>query len=411
MEKGTIISGSEHKKKPTAPACQSEQTGAVIIGGNFQGLGVLRSLAGHNIPTYLLDHEFCIGRFSIYTKKFSRCPSVRQESLFLQFLINLAKREKLNGWVIYPNDDETVGFLARNKEVLDEYYRLITPSWDIVKFAYDKRLTYELARKCDIAIPRTFHPANVKELEQLDIDFPVIIKPAIKEPFYSRTKKKAIRVDTRTELIDRYAKAAMVVNDSSVLMVQELIPGGAENLFSVGSLSRNGKLLARVVARRRRQHPMDFGHATTYAETVHIAELEEIARRILAAMGYYGLSEVEFMRDPRDEKYKLLEINPRPWGWHSIAIAAGVDLPYLSYQDMLGVKVEQDGFAEDIKWIRLTTDTPTVLIQILKGRVKLTDYLNSFRGKKEFATLSIKDPVPFIAELAMLPYLYMKKGF
>ena len=323
----------------------------------------------------------------------------------------MARKENLKGWIIYPNDDETVRFLAIHKEQLEEYYRVTTPSWDSVKFAYDKRLTYELAEKCDIAVPETFHPRNVEELEQLDIEFPVIIKPPIREPFYTRTRKKAIRVDNRKELIDKYTKAAKVVGSSQTLMVQKLVPGGAENLFSVGSLCRNGELLAKVVARRPRQHPMDFGHASTFVETVDIPELEELARRILRAMGYSGLSEVEFMLDPGDGKYKLIEINARAWGWHTIAIAAGVDLPYLSYQDMLGEKVKEDGFATDVKWIRLVTDIPTVIIQLLKGRMKFTDYLDSLRGKKEFAVLSLKDPMPFIVELAILPYLWWKRGF
>ena len=62
-------------------------------------------------------------------------------------------------------------------------------------------------------------------------------------------------------------------------MIQELIPGGSSHLFSVGSFYKDGDFLGKVVARRARQHPMDFGHATTYAETVDEPELEEITKR------------------------------------------------------------------------------------------------------------------------------------
>ena len=244
----------------------------------------------------------------------------------------------------------------------------------------------------------------------MDIEFPVIIKPSVKVPFYSKAKKKAIRVDNRQELVREFT-AVVELAGKTGLMVQELIPGGPNYLFSVGSLYKNGEFLGKVVARRARQHPMDFGHATTYAETVNIPELEEITKKILGAMDYYGLSEVEFMLDPRDRKYKLIEINARPWGWHTLAIAAGVDLPYLQYQDMLGEKVKQDGFSKDIKWIRLMTDIPTVAGEILKGKMKITDYLRSLKGKKEFAVLSLDDPLPFIAEVLMLPYLWRKRGF
>ena len=394
-----------------SPAHQRKQVGVVIIGGQFQGLGLLRSLGRQNVPTYLLDEEPCIARFSRYTDRYSKCPDVREESLFLEFMIDLALKENLKGWIVYPNDDETVRLLAKHKEKLEEYYRIATPPWDIVKFAYDKMLTYKLAKKCGIAIPNTYYPTSIEELEQLDIEFPAIIKPSIKMPFYKRTKKKAILIKNRRELVREYTKATMLIDSSQTIMLQELIPGGAQNLFSVGSLSKNGELLVKVTVQRPRQHPMDFGHSTTFTQTVHIPELEEMAKTILEAMGYYGLSEVEFMFDPKDGKYKLLEINARAWGWHTIAIAAGLDMPYLSYLDILGEKVKQGGCANGVKWLHMVTDIPIVLMELLKGKMRFAEYLDSLKGRKQFAVFSLEDPIPFIAELVMLPYLFKKKGF
>ena len=388
----------------------TNQVGAVVIGGDFQGLGILRSLGRHNIPTYLLDRGFCIGRFSRYVKRYKKVPSVKDETSFLNFLTDLARKEKLAGWVIYPNDDEMVRFLAREKEPLEEYYRVSAPPWEVVRFAYDKRLTYQLAEKVGIAIPKTFYPSSIEELAELDIRFPVIIKPSVKEPFYSRTRKKAIRADDREQLSREFFRVSSVVENTE-LMVQELIAGGPSCLYSVGSFYKNGEFLGKVVARRVRQHPMDFGHATTYAETVDIPELEESAGKILNAMGYYGLSEVEFMWDPRDEKYKLIEINARPWGWHTLAFGAGVDLPYLLYLDMLGEKVKQNGFNKEAKWVRLITDIPTATGEILKGRMKATEYLTSLKGRKQYAVFSLTDPLPFVAEIFVLPYLWKKRGF
>jgi len=59
----------------------------------------------------------------------------------------------------------------------------------------------------------------------------------------------------------------------------------------------------------------------------------------------------------------------------------------------------------------LVTDFPTAFIEILRGRMKITDYLTSMKGKKEFAVFSLYDPLPFFAEIGMIPYLWRKKGF
>ena len=37
------------------------------------------------------------------------------------------------------------------------------------------------------------------------------------------------------------------------------------------------------------------------------------------------MSQVEFKRDPRDGRFKLMEVNPRLWLWHGLAAALGVD--------------------------------------------------------------------------------------
>ena len=67
-------------------------------------------------------------------------------------------------------------------------------------------------------------------------------------------------------------------------------------------------------------------------------EVVDAGLRLLAAVGYHGLSQVEFKRDPRDGRFKLMEINPRLFQWHGLAAACGVDLPRLAYQDLLGLE-------------------------------------------------------------------------
>ncbi len=156
---------------------------------------------------------------------------------------------------------------------------------------------------------------------------------------------------------------------------------------------------------------MEFGHASTFVELVNIPEMKSIAEKFLGLIGFYGIGEVEFMHDARDGQYKLIEMNPRVWGWHYLAVAAGVNLPYLLYQDMVGEKIEVPPLPETMKWVRLTTDIPTVFMEIMKGKMKIGEYVESMRGKKEDAVFSIRDPLPFVVEMALLPYLWVKRGF
>lgn len=389
-----------------------EKIGAVITGGDFQALGVLRTLAKKDIPIIMLDSDHCISKYSRFKKKFFRSPRPSDEQSYVNFLIDLAKKEKIHSdrWVIFPNSDETVYVLSKYKSILEEFYRIPTPGWEVIQNVYIKKNTYQLAEKNGIPIPTTYYPGSLQELVELNLDYPVVIKPSIRDNFYNKVKIKAFRINNKEELVKTYQYVCSIIEPSEVL-VQDLIPGGPNHLYSFCPFFKEGKVVTSIMARRARQHPMDFGHASTFAELVDIPEIRNIAERFLGLIDYYGLAEVEFMQDPRDGNYKLIEVNPRVWGWHTIAIASGVDLPYLLYQDMIGEQIDVKLPIDHMKWVRLITDVPTVLSEITKGRLRIGDYLKSMKGKKEFAVFALNDPLPFLAEVALLPYLWAKKGF
>jgi D-aspartate ligase len=312
--------------------------------------------------------------------------------------------------VIYANNDSVVRILAKHRDRLKNYYRVPTPDWEVIQNVYNKKNSYQLAESIGIPIPRTYYPKNMSEIEELILNYPVVIKPATRDFFFARFRKKAILVRNSDELRQNYRVISQVI-PSSEIMIQEFIPAGPKNLYSFCPFFKDGKAVASIMARRARQHPMDFGQATTYAEVVIIPELEEYGTRFLSAINYYGLAEVEFMYDPRDSRYKFLEVNARVWGWHTLAIGAGLDLPYLLYKDMIGQAPVSSSSARSMKWIRSITDVPTSLLEILKGRMSINEYIGSLKGDMEFAVFAADDPLPFIAELLMIPYLWLKRGF
>ncbi len=388
----------------------SDRVGAVITGSDFQGLGVLRCLARRGVPTILLDSDQAIGRFSRYNRAFYRRPPATDEEAYVVFLLELARREHINGWVIFPNSDAEVYVLSRHREKLAEHYRIPTPPWEVIQKVYVKENTYRIAENNSISVPRTYYPRGTADLRALDLRYPVVIKPSIRDHFYDKVKIKAIRVNSPQELLEQYSWVCSIIDPSEVL-VQEFMDGGAAHLFSFCPFFKNGTTVASITARRARQHPMDFGHATTYAELVDVPEIRAMAEKYLRLIDYYGIAEVEFMQNPRTGEFKLLEVNPRVWGWHTLAIAAGIPLPYLLYQDMIGERVEPQPPVGEMKWIRTLTDLPTVVREIAGGRMKIREYLNTMKGKKTEAVFDLRDPLPFIAEIAMLPYLWKKRGY
>ena len=388
----------------------SGNPGAVIVGGHFSSLGAARNLAKHGVAVYILDTGVCVAQFSRHIKRFFKCPPTSDETEFVDFLLQFAVKANLSGCVLFPSDDECVRIFAQHRERLSEHYFLTTPPWDVVKFVYDKRLTFRLAKERQIPIPETYNPDNADDLVSLNLDFPVVLKPAISTHLSSVTKKKAYRANDMQELVNLYEMMAAIM-DRSEILIQELIPGRAENLFSFAGFFKHGVAVAGLSARRPRQHPMEFGRASTFVETVNLPELEKLATQFLQGIAYSGLAEVEFMYDQKDVRLELLEVNSRIWGWHSIAIHAGVDLPYLAYADAVGKEVPVGPVREGVKWVRLVTDVPTAVLEILAGRLTVRQYLASMSGDTKFAVLSLSDPLPFVADLLLIPYHIKHRGF
>src|SRR5206468_12795896 len=60
-------------------------------------------------------------------------------------------------------------------------------------------------------------------------------------------------------------------------------------------------------------------------------DMAEAARTLLEALQWHGVAMVEFKRDARDGLPRLMEINGRFWNSLPLAIASGVDFPFLLY--------------------------------------------------------------------------------
>ena len=156
---------------------------------------------------------------------------------------------------------------------------------------------------------------------------------------------------------------------------------------------------------------MDFGRFSTYVETIDDPGVVQPSVRLLEAARYTGLVEVEFKRDPRDGRFKVLDVNPRVWGWHTLGSRVGVDFSYLLWRMVRGEAVPEVHGGPGARWIRMNTDFPVAILEIMRGRLTLGDYLRSLRRPFESAVFATDDPVPGLLEMPTLIYLFFRRLF
>jgi D-aspartate ligase len=384
------------------------QVGVVIVGGEHPGLGIARSLACRGIPVCVIDDQYSVAQFSRYVDRFVRVKDLLDEQKTIDSVMETGRRFNLTGWVLIPTRDETVACFSRHRDQLAQFFRVSTAPWGTVRWAWDKKNTYDLAAELGIPIPRTFNPRNEQELAELYELLPLAVKPAVKEHFFYATGAKAWRAETPEQLVRLFRKASQQICREEVL-IQEIIPGDGRQQYSYCSFFCDGQAQSTLVAKRLRQHPREFGRAATYVETTEHPEVEELAERFLKAINYRGLVEVEFKQDPRDGKLKLLDVNARAWGFHSIGVPAGVDFAYLLYADQLGKSPQRGKARAGVGWIRMVTDIPTAFLDLCAGELNWNSYWSSLRNTRMESVFCLKDPLPSLAEILMLPYFLAKK--
>jgi D-aspartate ligase len=326
---------------------------AVVDVGWVNGLAAIRSLGRAGTRVLAVDHRpSALGFRSRYAERFLSPDPHADETRFVAFI------RALGEIVVFPTHDEGLNVIAKHLGDLPEVLAPF-PGWDVLESVQSKRSQLEHAEAAGVETPATAYPASAQEARAAadEIGLPVLVKPEHPVGFKQRFRRQAFRCSTLDEVESAYADA-----QEFGPMLQELIPGGDDTLYTVGSyLRRDGTPLGVFSGRKLRQTPPGIGTCRV-GEAVWVDEVVNAAMRLLNEFGYYGLSQVEFKRDPRDGGFKLMEINPRLWQWHALASACGVDLPRIAYADLVGElppQAEMNGYGKRWAITLLSGERPT----------------------------------------------------
>jgi D-aspartate ligase len=374
--------------------------GALILGGAHGSLEIARSLGRRGIPVWLVTYDNPLATLSRFVER-SFVWQEPRASDSVAYLTELAARHQLIDWVLFAGGDTEVRFIAQNHEALGAVYTLTTPAWNVVRWAYDKKSMNARAAELGLAHPLSQYPGARDDLAKLGIRYPAVLKPTAHEGRGAFGAAKAWRADDQHALAALYDKAVNVVGADSV-MIQELIPGDGKTQFSYAAVWDRGAPVGSLVARRRRQYPIDFGFTSTLVETIALPEIEQAARRFLGSLDYHGLVEIEFKYDARDGLYKILDINARAWTWIGLGAAAGVDFSHLQWRLARGERPDPISARLGATWRYLSRDLVASAQEMFCGTLSPLDYLRSWQSSWSSAVFAWDDPWPAALDLPLV---------
>ena len=307
---------------------------AVVCDASFvNGLTAIRSLGRMGVPVLAVDHRpSALGFRSRHALPLLSPDPGTDVASYIDFLSELGDAIGRPTPLI-PTHDPPVNAIGAHSGALGDRFLFPFPVGDALARVQSKREQLERAAVAGVDIPETFHPHSLEEaLAAADrVGYPLLVKPSSPDGFRRRFHRQAFRCERPAELERAFADA-----EPFEPMLQELIPGGDDELYTVGSyVASDGSVLGLFSGRKLRQTPPGVGTCRV-GEAVWVQETVDAALLLLRAFDFHGVSQVEFKRDPRDGRFKLMEVNPRLWLWHGLAAALGVDFTRIAYLELLG---------------------------------------------------------------------------
>lgn len=249
--------------------------------------------------------------------------------------------------LIVTSDQDLEAVIARADDLAGRVHLQGSYTDGLAARIMDKDSFYRLCAAQGVAYPSLWAADVAQAAGYRDrIAYPAMIKPArIQDVKHLMAGRKGWIVRSPS---DFDAVLPLIPAEAGKLLMQEIVPG-PESAITLwcGYRDAAGQVRQRFTARKLRQYPAGFGSASLVQSEL-CPETAEIAERLLSALGYRGIAAAEFKRHPETGALKIIEVNPRPSLWFSVATRAGVPLVETAIAEATGkplppVAMQKDG--------------------------------------------------------------------
>ena len=412
FEEGILASASVFSNICRRKGMKDRENLAIVLGGSsVTSLGICRNLGENGVSVSCVDNRKNETAFSRFCAGFFAIPGIESSSRILKsFLSELDGRVETSP-VMFPASDLFCLNLVRTMGEIGGKYVFLA-NRQSVETLVDKEKFYLSLMRAELPHPETYFPLeeDLNEIER-NLDYPVLVKPAVSQMFSRIFILKSFVAKDRKEL-EKYLGLAS--EHRIPVMVQQIIPGPPTNVYGIaGYVDRNSEPKGVFAYRRIRDWPLGFG-CNSLIESIPVSAVEqikEITLNYLRSLKYTGLFEAEFKRDDRDGAFKLIEINARSWWQNRFATVCGSNLVLMAYLDAMGRRIPStETYRTGIRWICALNDIQSAMTLFQSGSVGFLEWLSSYKSVVDYAYFAPNDPLPCISNLFLVSHAYFR-GF
>jgi predicted ATP-grasp superfamily ATP-dependent carboligase len=369
---------------------------AIVMGREQTALGALRSLRVAGIDAYAACPAGDLVRRSRWYRPVpgaahwdGRPGSDAHDALL---------SSSLERAVLIPcNDDAALWAAHVPLGPLEARFPVSSSSHETLRVLGNKSSFGEFLAGTTVPHPRTFTVRGTSDIATIPFDDldRVFIKPANSQAFLRATGVKGLWARNRDELEVIWQR---LDGQGLAVIVQEYIPGGADDHYFIdGFRDRHGVLTALFARRRVRISPPDFG-SSSYCISIPMQDVDAALpglTELLECLEYRGIFSAEFKRDARDGAFRILEVNARAWWYVEFATRCGVNVVEMAWRDALDMPVTpaSSNYAVGEGCINLRTDLDTMFARHGAARTPLSLALRQW-SRGHFNIFRLDDPLP-----------------
>ncbi|MDY6824156.1 MAG: sulfotransferase [Thermodesulfobacteriota bacterium] len=372
----------------------------VILDCDFRSQsGIIQTFGRKKIPIVALSSKKCPAFHSRYVTKKIISPSLDDgEKTFIDFLLDLPEK----GVLIYSNDPCAVAISKHQEKLKDAGFLLNIPDPVSLKKIFDKWECYKLATSLDIPMAKTRPVACINDVYDAWDEFakPVILKgTTLAGGMYHKLSNKK-EVPGCWEKISRTVNHQAYASRQSGIILQEYQQYNITDNWSCETVyDQNSNPAGFFTIQRIRCSLNDDG---TYSSRLFAGEhitntdLVEKTRKILSRMQWKGFAHVEYFYVPEKKAFMLTEVNPRLPGYSYYPCAAGFDMAYYYYADLVDISYPPpSNFPQSIYFETFHDpgDLNMGLVRIFQGYLAPLPFLSSYLNLLVPGKTKIIDPI------------------
>lgn len=300
---------------------------------------------------------------------------------------------------LLPTDDSGAVFIAEHAKALSCWFLFPHLPAGLPRQLADKTSLYSLCRGLGISCPEHALPTSIDQVREFiaRATFPVVVKAA-EHSRRLNNRYSSFIVQSPEELLAFCGSAECFRRPNMIL--QEYIPG--EDWIFHGYRNPETGCFVGFTGKKLRSYP-PFAGPTTLGVSVLNEPLSRQAEAMLRVIGYSGIVDLDYRRDERDGRYKLLDFNPRVGAnFRMFEDRAGIDVVRALHLDLTGKDVRRSPMIEGRTFIVELHDLFASFAHLRRGELTVQTWRRSLSGTRELAWWSSDDPLPFLVMGARL---------